>query len=342
MPLTYSSKPDIECIRRGSLRGFLCDKMVSPLHRAGRPFTFYKAYDRSGNELDTIFTDNQVWSATSILFDPLLTTQISQSNELIYTQQFPEEIETVDEYLKKAREEFHETCGYTDYDPMKMNTILRNAVENEKKRLGVTASEIEIESGIEREVIEYLNNKMAKLPYQTDSPYLVKHKDKVNGRVEYRITPFKSIKQSFSNGASYSTYVGKKLAKFNAFDILSNSVAALTYSDIDFCEPEKRHTECFNLWRGFNYTKETCARYKDYEFKGRTNQVFNVQTINDHIHSFICGGDGISTTYLLKWMAHILQKPFVKTASTPIMVSHEGIGKDLIFTKIMGLLYINI
>lgn len=334
--INYSSCPDFQCVSNGSLRGYLCDKLDSNKRPEKRPFEFYKAYDGSGNELFREFTEPQIWAATSILFvrrdgnaNPVV---IPESQIMVNGEEA-----TYEEYMANASKRFHENPTDLGYNPAKMYKLLSEKCELAVNAIGINVTSYEIEEYIMSDIVEYLNTVFARIVYMSSNIFLVKHYNREDKMVEYSMKPVRDIKACFSPGSTYKLTVNNRSMIINAFDILFDSINALVFHRTTFCDPDDRYTEYFNLWRGYSYTKQMCIFARNHSVNGIiTKKEFNVKSIIDHIHSFICGGDPNSTTYLLGWLAHILQFPFKKTNTTPVLISQEGIGKDVIFTQIMG------
>jgi phage/plasmid-associated DNA primase len=63
-----------------------------------------------------------------------------------------------------------------------------------------------------------------------------------------------------------------------------------------------------------------------------------VQAIVDHIKHGIANGDEEAAHYLIRWMAHILQKPYEKPKTAVILAGVQGTGKSLLMQMLARLL----
>lgn len=54
------------------------------------------------------------------------------------------------------------------------------------------------------------------------------------------------------------------------------------------------------------------------------------------INESLCCGDTSAANWLLDWLAHILQKPFEKCATVPVLISEQGAGKGLLMDNVMA------
>lgn len=98
----------------------------------------------------------------------------------------------------------------------------------------------------------------------------------------------------------------------------------LTYEKLEF-RPEQEATEgCFNLWTGFHYEAVKGDWSPIHEL------VWNLSGHNQEVYD-----------YIIKWSAHIFQKPYEKPETMIIFSSEtEGVGKDTygdaVLAKILG------
>lgn len=84
-----------------------------------------------------------------------------------------------------------------------------------------------------------------------------------------------------------------------------------------------------NTWVGLRYSGDplnTCIPSLSYTYGD-----FGLPEFFDHCFNVLCGKHEPSFLYLMKWMAHIVQKPEVATASSVICAGNEGCGKSMVF-----------
>ncbi len=93
---------------------------------------------------------------------------------------------------------------------------------------------------------------------------------------------------------------------------------------IGFDPRDKANSDLFNLWNGFNISKDIADSYDEKE----------AQPILDHIKELWCSGDENSYEYILNYFSHIIQKPHVKTGVLLALKSKQGGGKGIILDKI--------
>ena len=93
---------------------------------------------------------------------------------------------------------------------------------------------------------------------------------------------------------------------------------------IGFDPREKSNSDLFNLWNGFNISKEVADSYDEAE----------AQPILDHIKELWCSGDEDAYEYILNYFSHIIQKPHIKTGVLLALKSKQGGGKGIILDKL--------
>ena len=114
--------------------------------------------------------------------------------------------------------------------------------------------------------------------------------------------------QQFSNQISKNEYTNK-------------------YSNFEFNPKKQRKTDKYNLFRGFKYDDTTI----NYDMN-------KIQHYLNHI-KYVCNENNEAYEYFINWMAHIIQKPDIKTEVAVVLFSSvEGIGKNIIWDVFAKLL----
>lgn len=106
------------------------------------------------------------------------------------------------------------------------------------------------------------------------------------------------------------------------YDLWMKSRHRLEYDRMAFREKCSRNT--FNLFRGFRITEQDLDDYDKEDAKPWI----------DHIKQIWCHGEKVLYDYVLDYLAHIVQKPFVKTNVGFVIKSKQGAGKGIVLNKI--------
>ncbi len=94
--------------------------------------------------------------------------------------------------------------------------------------------------------------------------------------------------------------------------------------EIGFDPRDRENNEIFNLWQGYNISKEDAEKYDEAEAK----------PLLDHIKNIWCKGNEESYEYIMNYFAHILQKPYEKTGVVLALKSEQGGGKGIVLKKL--------
>jgi hypothetical protein len=109
---------------------------------------------------------------------------------------------------------------------------------------------------------------------------------------------------------------------------LFNNPTQRCYNDIGVFPPGLEcPSKVFNMWRPF--AMESVTEYEERSVER--------DTILNHI-KILCGNDDEVYSYLIKWIAQMIQFPAVKTIC-PVLISNEGAGKGTLmklFAKMLG------
>ncbi len=93
---------------------------------------------------------------------------------------------------------------------------------------------------------------------------------------------------------------------------------------IGFDPRDKSNSDLFNLWNGFNISKEVADTYDEKD----------AEPILEHIKELWCSGDEDAYEYVLNYFSHIIQKPHIKTGVLLALKSKQGGGKGIILDKL--------
>lgn len=68
----------------------------------------------------------------------------------------------------------------------------------------------------------------------------------------------------------------------------------------------------------------------------KTDSTKGVNLVLQLIEKIMCNGNETKATYLIRYFAHIMQRPEIKTSIVPIFIGEEGTGKGCLTNKILG------
>ena len=94
-------------------------------------------------------------------------------------------------------------------------------------------------------------------------------------------------------------------------------------------------TDNFNLWYGFRITAEiarVCVEGNPLEYTEHTRLIMH------HIKHILCRDDEQNFEYVLNWLAHVIQRPHVKTAVAIAIQGREGAGKGILWIFIRAII----
>jgi hypothetical protein len=140
-----------------------------------------------------------------------------------------------------------------------------------------------------------------------------------------------------------------RVVKISPFEAWHHNPGRLWFSQI-VVEPDKRlvRESDLNMWLENAISKEE-AENSEYALRVTENPDGTTTSIDDILalmKDTFCSGDEEQFIYLVRWLAHQVQKPGVRLRSAPILVGAEGTGKDLVLNAVGAILgkekYINI
>lgn len=112
--------------------------------------------------------------------------------------------------------------------------------------------------------------------------------------------------------------------KFNPFKWWCEWIDRRKVRTIGFDPRGNSNTDLFNLWNGFNVSKEVADTYDEKE----------AEPILEHIKELWCNGDEDAYNYVINYFSHIIQKPHIKTGVLLALKSKQGGGKGIILDKL--------
>ena len=116
----------------------------------------------------------------------------------------------------------------------------------------------------------------------------------------------------------------EKTYKGDPFKTWSKWIDRKEFRAIGFDPCDKSPDDIFNLWNGFNISKETADTYEESQ----------AQPILNHIFKYWCNSVQSRFDYVMNLFAHYIQKPYIKTGVLLSLKSKEGGGKGIILDKL--------
>ena len=184
----------------------------------------------------------------------------------------------------------------------------------EKKEDGKTYLEYQGEDN-EDEVVFELNKKLI---YNNSTSEIISILDK-DTWVSKKLY---QIKQDYEK---YKYYDKKSEKYIHPINLWMNSLHRKEVKEINFDPTNNPNNDIFNLWTGYKIKKEDCNLYNENECK----------PLLDHIYHRWCNGNMIEYDYVLNYLAHIIQRPHIKTGVILCLRSlKEGAGKGIVLNKL--------
>lgn len=95
----------------------------------------------------------------------------------------------------------------------------------------------------------------------------------------------------------------------------------------EMCSPNKINENKINTFRGIRITRELAFEKYNEDYDIDANDFFKFYRNN------ACEND-IQFNFLIKWLAHLIQKPGLRMKTVPVFRGDEGIGKGMLMNKI--------
>lgn len=135
----------------------------------------------------------------------------------------------------------------------------------------------------------------------------------------------KKLPQTKQDFTKYSFIDTKSKTKINPINIWLESLDRREVSKINFDPSDNPEKDIFNIWKGFNINEYDCKEFNTNDCKPLT----------DHIYKRWCNNNILEYDYVLNYLAHILQKPWIKMGVVLCLRSKkEGAGKGLVMNKL--------
>jgi len=81
----------------------------------------------------------------------------------------------------------------------------------------------------------------------------------------------------------------------------------------------------FNMWRGFEITREQAESYVS-----SLGDAADVQVVLDHIKMIWCQGKDVLYQYCIRWLAWVIQRPECKLGVALVLQGAQGGGKGIV------------
>lgn len=181
--------------------------------------------------------------------------------------------------------------------------------------------------------LELLKKFLASLEYTSLKTTVEQNTFKFNGEYQiinddHSMTTMTSskMKEEYKNKnvsiqAGFDSETGKPICITKSFyEIWSEDPNMREYKSLTFdCNIKNVPKSTYNMFTGFN------------EFKNVDSTNINLDDIFEHFRS-LCGYNEDIFNYFIKWIAHLKQKPYEHMQTCFVIISEEGVGKDISFT----------
>lgn len=213
---------------------------------------------------------------------------------------------------------------------------LKDAMEGAVEGLGGDFTFEDVQVALEAAVVPLINEFFAQITCQSKHMAVFKVPDPNSKFPIYVIKKLKDVQLLLEPGGRVTVPINKKSKTFSAFQIWSQSINVLTFSRIVFESPETIQPDELNNFRGLEIGPNDCWGKHTFHVTGRrTGQDFSVQTVLDHFFSFFANHNVEVYRYMINWLAWRIQNPALLHDSAIIILSHEGVGKDVFFAQMM-------
>jgi hypothetical protein len=169
----------------------------------------------------------------------------------------------------------------------------------------------------EQYLVEYMNREVGYLSHMSaDASYLLISED------GQQVKTHDAMMKHF---VKYKVYPEGKDKPLNVFKVWSESMYRAEYEQINF-RPETNEKrdyytgKDYNVFRGFAIPPEAAVK----------PEPGDIEPLLDHYKHIFCKGDEVCYEYLLNILAHVVQKPTIKTkVMVGLRSKYQGAGKNL-------------
>ena len=208
-----------------------------------------------------------------------------------------------------------------------MNESKNNVKEAEMKMLNVMNTKV----NFIRDTGSYISLGMKKIRLDDEAKtiiekpcWFIKSNKGMKDELEKEEFIYKYKPYVYDDDGDYVEGDDEKTYKGDPFKTWSKWIDRKEFRAIGFDPCDKSPDDIFNLWNGFNISKETANEYEESQ----------AQPILDHIFKYWCNSVQSRYDYVMNLFAHYIQKPYIKTGVLLSLKSKEGGGKGIILDKL--------
>ena len=128
---------------------------------------------------------------------------------------------------------------------------------------------------------------------------------------------------------------GRPTKHYTFLEVIKKYTASLRVKDTEFLPTsgpliESTSNLSFNFFSGFRAANLSAIKKYNEDEGGKEG----LELVLNHIKMVLAGGDDGLYDYIIRWFAHILQFPHIKTSTCLVFTSRQGAGKNIIFNFI--------
>lgn len=216
------------------------------------------------------------------------------------------------------------------WNPEELKKKIDNAYDYGTAVQGVRAPEHDFEPITEFTHQNYLEqiNKQHAVIFLEDSHMILFETVDEKGRPTRKYMKEATFKRKFS---AYTVQQAKRGAPITFADMWLDWKGRREFAGLCFRPEQEPQNNYYNLWRGFAY-KEV-----GYHEAGASARL-GFDMFLDHAKTNVCRGDEKLFTWLMGYLAHMIQKPFERPLTTLVFRGRKGVGKNALIDRIGKLL----
>lgn len=165
------------------------------------------------------------------------------------------------------------------------------------------------------------------------------------------LTPLQQLQKRYAivdlNGAFYAVDLVKTASTSGELALYTRSdakIAFIRFLETLPCDSDSSRTIA-EFWKSPNTTLYDSVSFSPTNTVPTTLNLWQGPTVTatmgtppaiilEHLRDVLCGGDSVKYEYLVRYLAHMLQRPEQKPGVMPVMISKEGAGKGAFFKLI--------
>lgn len=213
------------------------------------------------------------------------------------------------------------------WSPEKLQVKIDNAYDYGTERQGIDSPQADFDVVEKEESYLTKMNREFALVFYGGSHSILHHTHDNEGRKVTNYLGEKTFSRMFSNKFVIQKVTERKTETITKSKAWLNWDGRREYKGLCFSPGKEPQNGYYNTWKGFTVDEVDPS-------KATADQIRGLKMYKDHILENVCDNNISHFNWVIGFLAHMIQKPYIKPQNCLVLKGRKGVGKNVIFDRV--------